>query len=274
MGILLSNNHITITSGAEIREICKPLLPLGITFFHYIRNYADKSQIRLLTNPDWMKHFLEKELYDFATYNNDLDEYYSGYGLWSTTVHETVSYHLRQHFNTDHGISLVQKSKDMSEFFCFGTTPDNDRIINFYLNNIDLLQRFALYFKSKASKIIEEAEKKHTIVIDRVYNDPIPLFVRFNGPTNNNLRKKFIRDTKIHHYEVPTENGDIVITGKELDCITGLLQGKTVNMITENLSRSRRTIEDHLSNIMKKFGCHSQEQLQKTLLNYFDFLVS
>jgi DNA-binding CsgD family transcriptional regulator len=274
MPILLPQNHITMTSGTDINEICKPLLPLGITFFHYVRNYQDRSQINLSTNPDWVKHFLAQELYAFATYNNDLSDYYSGYGLWSTIVHDTISYHASQYFNADHGITLIQKGKGINEFYCFGATKNNDKIINFYLNNIDLLQRFALYFREKASKILEEAEKNHKIIIDYPYKDPTPLIVRFNKPVDSQLRKEFIHSTKINHYQLQTEEGPIVITGKEIECIMKILQGKTINTMTQQLSRSRRTIEDHMNNIMKKFNCHTQIQLKEKLLEHFDFLVS
>ena len=42
-----------------------------------------------------------------------------------------------------------------------------NRIIDYYINNIDYLKKFALYFKNKAEKLIETAKKRENRLIIR-----------------------------------------------------------------------------------------------------------
>jgi DNA-binding CsgD family transcriptional regulator len=278
MNIILPNNHLSLTSQNDMDEICKPLKSLGITFFNYIKNYQDGSQITLANAAYWIRHFYDHKLYTIGTYENNPDDYYSGYGLWSTLVHETISEHARN-LNIDHGITLIQKCKGNSEFYCFGTTRENDKIVNFYLNNIDLLQRFVFYFKDKAAHLINLAEKdKNRIMIPNHYENKldIPIITRFGKSLSyfsQKLRKEFIKNTKISHYTIAIKNlGNIKITGKELECIAYLLQDKTVNAISAYLAVSPRTVEDHLNHLKTKLGCRNKTELKKRLAEYFDFL--
>lgn len=279
--ILLPEDHLTLTAGDDIDTICQPLKTLGITFFNYIKNFPNGAQINLSNSASWARHFFDQRFYAVGTYENHPDEYYSGYGLWSTFVHKTISDHASTYFNIDHGITLIQKSKNISEFYCFGTIRDNRRIINFYLNHIDLLQRFVFYFKEKAKKLLNKAEQDKTcqILIPNHYEHkpPIPQIIKFRQNDNyenySRLRKAFIQQTKIKHYTIDTDDlGEVTFTDRELEYITYLLQNKTVTAISNDLSLSTRTIESYIEKLKGKLSCTTKKELQKKLKYYFDFL--
>jgi len=54
---------------------------------------------------------------------------------------------------------------------------------------------------------------------------------------------------------------DIAFTRREIDMIACILSGRSVKKIASILSISPKTVENHIHNIMLKFGCRSQESI-------------
>jgi hypothetical protein len=168
--LLLRKDHITYSSGKDIAEICKPLDKLGITSFNYVRTYDDGSQINLANIPSWLEHFYNNEYYHIGAFERHPSNYQSGYALWPHLSGQKIFFDARTYFNIDNGITIIERQSNYCDFYYFGTTSDNHTIINFYLNNLDLLKRFILYFKDKADSIITKADKSRIILPDHFEN--------------------------------------------------------------------------------------------------------
>ncbi|KTC81344.1 hypothetical protein [Legionella brunensis] len=63
----------------------------------------------------------------------------------------------RLNFNIDHGFTIIKSNETQEEHFNFATTRNNYQINDFYLHHQEILERFILYFKDKAQKIIDIA---------------------------------------------------------------------------------------------------------------------
>ena len=84
-------------------------------------------------------------------------------------------------------------------------------------------------------------------------------------------------NTSKEKYSLTNKNGEVVnLTSRESDCISIIIQGRTMKEIGRMLNLSPRTVERHIDNIKQKFEVHSKGQLidifqrsrEKTELSY------
>lgn len=261
-------NHIIFTQASAMREICRPLRQhFNITSFVYAKNFSNGTEIRLTNNPSWVLHYYEHEYYKQSAFEKHPSEIVPGFVLWSQLSNHHAVLNAAREFNIDHGITLVKKVPDAVEYYFFGTTCDNAHIVNFYLNNIDLLERFTFYFKEKGHKLIRQA-LANKIILPGKYQYTSPIVDEGNVCLiDNNLRQRFTDATPINHVYINDEF-QTGFTKRELDCITELLKGKTSKEISTILAISPRTVETHLENLKSKLHCQSKSALIDKLLRF------
>jgi DNA-binding CsgD family transcriptional regulator len=226
----IPKSHITFTSIETLKDIMMPkLTPHGITVFRYYRIYFDGSFIRLSTDREWTEHYFKKKY--FATLT--LPKNYSNYFIWLIEDCPEMLLDAALNFDIANGITIAKKLSDSIEYFAFGTSRNNQSIINtFYLNNLDLLQQYCLYFKEHTKAFIDLGEKNKILM-----------------PTSK---------TK------PTE----ILTDNQLACSSLFLRGMTCREIAEVLKRSPRTIETNLNNLKIKFDCRNNIELALKLSHF------
>ena len=188
----LDEDHFSLTSCSDVREICKPLFEnFGFTHFHLRKTFNDRSRAVLCTNPEWVKYFYGTKKYDnygiyedvkptgeitsseflfheiqynsFKKQSSDVAiDQKTSFVLWRS-LYDLPVFNLvfeeAKHFNIDHGITVTDKDEDSCTFYQIGTTPENAHLNNFYLNNFDVLKIFINYFKDKGAHLIELAKK-------------------------------------------------------------------------------------------------------------------
>ena len=262
--IILKNNNIMFTSGRDITEICKPLKKFGITSFNYVKTYHDGSQVNLANTTEWLEYFYKNEFYQIGAFERHPSKYESGSALWSQLSGQKVFYDARQYFNIDNGITIIEKQLDSCDFYYFGTTADNRNIVNFYLNNIDLLKRFILYFKDRANLIIKQANENRIILPNHfeqhVTPDESEIYML------EKFKKEFLKETAIKNFALTGELEGEVLTNKQLNCITYLIEGKTAKEIAKVIGISYRTVEGHIIKLKTRFNCQTKTELITKLL--------
>lgn len=262
----LLDQHFFLTSARDIDAICAPLKKhFGITSFVYQKNFSQGGEIRLSNQPEWLKHFYDQEYYKQSVFETHPDHYQSGFALWSELKHHSEVLDAAHEFHITHGVTLTVKVDDGVEFYFFGTTPDNHQVVSLYLNNMDLLERFIVYFKDKAKKLIEQASR-HKIFIHKNYERNIAeqesAAIFHPGEMT---REAFLEDTIIKSYVFDEHT---ILTKRELDCVQCLLQGKTLQQTAEMLFISPRTAETHLENVRQKLHCQNKSELIAKLLKH------
>jgi len=258
-------NHFFIRSAAAIDDICAPLKKhFGVTSFVYQKNDFQEYEIRLSNQPEWLEHFYSEKLYEFSQFDTKPDNFQSGSALWSEfKTHQPILERAHE-FNIANGITLTHRVPDGVEFYFLGTTPQNIHAPTLFMSNMDLLERFIVYFHDKASALINEAEK-HKIKLNKTYSrsiDPSEIATIFSK--NAHIDKEaFIEETLIKHYIV---DQNTILSQRELDCIQALLQGKTTKEMGEILFISPRTVETHLNAVKEKLCCRTRSELTEKLL--------
>ena len=253
----------------DIDEICVPLKRLGVTYVSYMKNFKNHKQIYLSNSNDWIKCYYDNALYRSSLFHGSPTIYSSGYYLWPPYSKKEVFSFGRNNFNSDNGITFIEKQKDSCEFFFFSGDSNNIGLVNLFINNIDLLKRFTIYFKDKANKILRLAER-NKILLTEHYNDWVSNDCEFNlisNATTKCYRDLFIDTTKIKKYPIIIERREVItLSAREIDCALGLLEGKTSKEIANKLRVSTRSIEAYLENLKLKLNCYKKSELIDILL--------
>jgi len=270
MSLMLPKNHFFLNQAVNINEICNPLKKFGITIFTYLKKFKDGSHINLSSNGRWVEDYYTLNLYQSSLFEKHPKFYQSGFSLWPCFSNLEVFIHGRDYFDSHYGITAIKQQDDGCEFYFFSGSAKTPWLIDFYLNNLDILERFIIYFKTKANKILELA-KKSTIILpthtenNKLTSEETKLYDFYNKL--DDLRKEFTTETKLTRYRIT--NGtlkNVVLSNRELDCLTGLFLGKTAKEIAAQLLISKRTAEKHIANIKNKCGCSHRSQLVEQFL--------
>lgn len=243
------NKHIAITSHVEIDQICAPLKKLGINYFSYVKSFKDGSHIRLSNNPHWTNHYYQNKYYNVVQHQIPK---LNGHILWSCVDRYPLFQDASEIYNIDNGIVVVESNNSVVERYFYGSTKSNHKINEFYFYNIDLLYRFNLFFKEKAKKIINNADKfKIFLLKDRVENiEKNVLFLNEKSKI-----KQFLEETKIK--KIPVEvNGELLYLSKrQAQLIFFMSKGFTSKQIAKKMTTTFKTIDFYKQNIKSKSKC-------------------
>ena len=137
-----------------VGQLCQPLELFGITLFDYVRQYDDGYRICLCNRPDWLHHFYAKDFHKHGSYEGKASLYPASYTLAKSLPFQSIFKEARSFYNIDNVIAITKPGINFCEFFFFAGEPNNFELENFYLNNLDLLDRFILFFKDKGANLI------------------------------------------------------------------------------------------------------------------------
>ncbi len=253
------SNYLRLVSNEDVQTICREKLkPLGITYFLYLIDLKDGRRFLLTNNGAWSEHYFRYKYYNVSHFADIDKQYNTGSYLWSTLDGQALYQDARNYFNIDHGITLVNKLKNAYEFVYFGTTKDNSNIIHLYLNHLDLLNQFILYFRDKGAPLIKMAKDNMIALPTMEKKQTENNILCFSGNINKQM---LVSELLPNKYRLSSIYNNIVITNREADCVKWLKLGKTANEISDLLSISKRTVDTHLENIKRKLGCKNLFQL-------------
>jgi len=263
---------LAIKAKNKIDYIIKAGMPtdLGITNFGYVKLFEDNTRICLAnTNiSKWIETFYTR-YFTIGFTRKPFNAYQSGFLLCSALEEQDMCTIMREQFNIDHGILVIDKQPTLTEIALFASTRENYNVINFYLNNLDVLKRFIYYFKDTCSNLIQMAEPDRAILPKCLSNHGR----EFEINSHLSLRRHsdtylaFRRKTPISRYYLKNTSNLRYLTQKELDCISYLVQGKSAKEIANILDMAPKTAEMHLANIRHKLNAPNKSELVTQLLN-------
>lgn len=268
--IIIPDKHFILNSTAEVAEICAPLFNyLNITYFEYLRVDKEGYRACLSTNGLKIKYMLETEDADSVNYDFSFLLKNSEYFFWQDMSHHMpvktkISIankiaDIRNIFNIDYGITIFETYNNYIEFFQFGSSPDNSSIIEFYLNNLDILKLFILYFKDKANDLLKLCAANRIMM---------PKFLDTNKaniatPAAKEIRNKFLKAIQHNRYFIDKNQTDVYLTRRELECLHMIANGYTAKETGKLLNISPRTVEDYVANIKLKLRYNTMAQAIK-----------
>ncbi len=249
--MIISDKHMSIASGDDIRAICKPLFEkTDINFFIYCRFYDDGTLVSFPSNTKWHKHFMEKEYF-----SNKL-RMKEGLHLWAAQKqYSLANVEARENFDIDNKFEIVERGLNYYDVFGFASSKGQNGIIDYYINNIDYLKKFGLYFKNQAEKLIKKANKIENRLIIRHQ------IINCDGSEEIKYLDDFMLN-RIKRYYVNTKNtADLYLTNREAQILLYTLQQRSALEIGELLNISSKTVEAYLSISKEKLGCSSRAEL-------------
>jgi len=161
-------------------------------------------------------------------------------------------------------LSFYRKSPDGVEGFYFASTKENQKIIESYLNNMNLFDRFSLYFKNKISDIMSEADMKNA---SSLTVSPKSFILNNTGEDAKKFSlqdqriKDFIELTPLHKFYLNIKGQEVSLSGQEFKCLALLSRGKSAKEVGSILNISSRTVEGYLENIKNKTKVCSRSRL-------------
>lgn len=170
---------------------------------------------------------------------------------------------VKENFQIDNIFAYTEKYENYIDIFFFGAHSKREGVIDFYLNNLDLLKNYSLYFKNKAQDLIKVAEKNKIIVPKNLVDSYYQAYqkIKIIDSYDNSSDACFNEFSLISYLE----QNKISITPREMDCLRLLTNGFTAKLIAKHLRLSQRTVESYLENIKEKFNCRSRIQLIELL---------
>jgi len=244
----LAKNHVTLTSTQEMRDISKPLKPLGIDFFSYTRFYFDGTTISLLTHTKWYEHFLQREIPGCVNVFNMK----TGCNLWEEAFPEEANAEARNLFDIDNGINFTYRNEKYVEIISYASNAGSKKNIGYFISILDLLEKFIPYFREHADTLVKESAK-HKITIPKImrgYNE-----VHSKLMLNPETRKLFLE-------QICYDNNKVMqLSRREYQCLKLIAQGKTFKESAKTLNISHRTVESHVDHIKTKLNCDSKSEL-------------
>src|SRR3990167_8279707 len=168
MGFEILQSHIALSASNNVKEICKPLEKLGVTYFSFVRSYRNGSHIRLSNNPAWTDHYYKRGFYNVVLKQVPDSE---GNLLWSNIEKYPLFYEASEFYDVDNGTVIILNIDDVTERYFFGSTKSNTKINDIYIHHLDLFKKFILYFKETAKSLINQAEKSKIIIPNKHIDD-------------------------------------------------------------------------------------------------------
>ncbi|MBS0359315.1 MAG: helix-turn-helix transcriptional regulator [Proteobacteria bacterium] len=131
-------------------------------------------------------------------------------------------------------------------------------MLDFYITNIDILEKFRIYFKQKAHDLIE----RHKL-------NPIklPNFDRAqNSYKKENYRidkEQLLKAIALDEYNLNNQ----ILPKREVECLAYLSLGKSSKETAKIMKISHRTVEKHLEIVKDKLGCNTKNQLKEIFID-------
>ncbi len=249
-------SHPSLIHNEDLKTICQPLQKLGIHYFAHV-NINDASQFSVLSlDPVFIKLYLEKSYYNFDAHfvESRISEQYL---IWDTIEREKESkilYDDFHHCSLGHTFTIMQNNGDSKDCYHFGSWLGNNAINGAYLQNIDLLKKFILYFQDKVNSSKE---------LRAAYDIRFSMTNHEAGYHAKNLGQVITAEELMPPLDLKRFylNRSTWLSRKEIECLHWLSYGKTADEVAMIMSITQRTVRAHIRNIKDKLNCQSQFQL-------------
>lgn len=258
-GVLnMAKKDALLDLSGKVFNICEPFFQrYQLTSFAYSRVYPDGSRTELWSDALALDHTYFKTKYILGAYtpNYFLEERFAVLQLkvsgYPKILREKYTQQLadqRDYFNNDHSFIVVNREPSFCEYFIYYAPREAHSILNFYINNLNILDNFAAYFKSAAADLITIADN-HRI--------PAPRCSLINQRSNsfapNCSKDLFYHSTKLSQ--------------REQEIAALLIKGKVAREVGDLLHISKRTVESHIEHMKQKANCHNKSELIGYLCN-------
>lgn len=260
----------------DMADICKPL-----------KNHFDIDYFAVQFEfINWETNKIENvSLWNSSTNFDTFYDYYKSIGNYkidiTTTLRQYHNYHGKFLVDTPEVAAFAQKNYNIFNTlrktekinneewirYCFATSSNDSKYLNFYLNNQDLLNKFILYFKDRAAPLIKKARSGPAFIEEMTNQPGKDARVNVVGATQSfDNRSEFIKVIEPKHQRILNKNGEIVsVPNAEMECLKLLARGRSAKEIANILNISSRTVESNFTISKQRLQCFSRKDLLDVL---------
>lgn len=231
-----------------VYNICKDfLIPRGLSYFHFRRNYKDGSQFILANNMALLNEFYQGNFKDVA-YPPPICIRQSLAYFWDDCCSEELIILTREKLKLYHGITIINRHKEYYDCAAFALPATHPSPSTHYLNLFHDLKVYSELFPKFAQPLIKQIESER-IKLDTHRQDTnrISLFLPYKS-------KRILIEPGLGNY----------VTTFELLCLQLLHEGNTYKEIGDKLSMSARTVETHLARLKTRTNLSVNKLLTKS----------
>lgn len=262
------SSHPVITAASDIKDVCKPLNNLNITYFAHVHLDNDKNFSAIGNNPGFIENYFRKEYYndDVHTSNsNKLDSFVMwdaiDLGGRSHTMHEEASA-----FGVKHTFTIIEKSSSGQDFYHFANNSPSKTINQVYLANMDLLKKFINYFKDTMhrSKDLTRAYDIQFKIDDKASGYIVKSDDNFLQINRDQFIKSLVNENGSENIFILFHKDNakpIILAPQQMKCFKLLIAGLTAKEIAVQLNLSYRTVNHYLDRLRKVLGCRSSKEM-------------
>lgn len=246
----------------KMRDISQPLFEhTKITSFSYLRFNKDGTVLNLTTDERWVQFRVDQRIKYKILFREQLPDakHNTPYTyLWPKNIDDPLLGALHQ-YNIWNGCNIYIANETSVEVFSFASSVENENIENFYINNLDLLKTFILYFKEQLNELPDIHTKKNLFSTELI----LPELESGKKTASTLARDAILNQTKMKRVYL---SDDIYLTPKELAACSNLMRGRSIKSIAKTLGISPRTVETHLNHAKFKTG-------HKTTTKFIDYIL-
>lgn len=246
--------------------ICNSLTkPLGFDYFLYARYFDDGTLYTLTSDPQIYQYHFEHRYNLLPEINMGSRNKINHFCLPDTSndKYNQAIYDLKNIFNIICPFLMLEKYDGYTDIYFYSHSDiDTAKCVNFYMNNIEFLEKFKFYFKDKAKKIIAKSNENKIIVPDSMRPN-------LKKQTNDSLLTDDIQCSSINPKKYFFENGNkhVSLSPRELGILKYISRGYTNKEIAKTLALSPRTIETYQNTIRLKFKIKNKRDLITIFMN-------
>ncbi len=253
--------HPSIIYPELMEHVVKPLNKIGITYFSHARVNKEGELFTNASNPQFLSHYYQDGFYHYDLHNAK-NHRGQRYFLWDlvTRVGQTEKmYQLGMSLGVGHVFTIIEENGEQKDWYHFATKPGKNYMNEFYLQHIDLLEQFIVYFKDQLL-INNLLNRSYSISCKPLKRDS-DYYIKEKSLFE--MDKLSINEflTDINAKQKDNNPKTLQLPQREMQCAYLLLNGNTTKEISAQLNISPRTVEIYFERLKGRLGCKNKIQL-------------
>lgn len=262
--------HRRISSSSAYKKFvhfASPLKECGINHFWYYKITHEGHYSYIGTNEAWNEFCFDNSMLKHFTCIRHPDFVQKGISFMKTSAdgaYQQVLQKAWDRFGINFNVNISNPISNGIEAFGFASSFNDAHADERVINHLPFLRGFMKVFRGQHKKLFQMLEENQVDLIPEIgqhfYERPKALMIPFE-------KDPLLKNLGIHDF--------LSLTPREKDVLKYLLHGFPALYIANEMSLSKRTVENYLANIKSKLACKSKVDLicrakEVAALGYFD----
>jgi DNA-binding CsgD family transcriptional regulator len=225
---------------------------LGLKYFGFCRIYPKQKFIHLGSDPEAAHHLYIQQNLPPAF----MEQYETApEGIMLPTIETDAAYgwpegtvrNIRDQFDVEHPIFILKRFKKHIDVYGLGFKRAN--IHEFYLTQLEQIEKLVFYFKDKAQDVIQRLESNPATFKGNIAQDA------------QHILDRTALDLPINHYEIKHKGNVCFISTRQYQVLQNLSLLRSNKEIANQLSLSVKAVEYHINSLKNIFSVFDRQSL-------------